>query len=274
MGKFDGLVLVADFDGTFRPYGMDCVPEENLRAVEGFMTRGGRFTVATGRDPRSFRGIRGQFAVNAPAILSNGAVLQDAGTGESLYESFLPFSCREDFRRLLAAFPEVGMEVHRGEDVRVCRLTPGVEEHLRNMGAPVSVVPPEKILFPWTKAAFIVPGPLAEENPQCGDILAWLEENCPGRYDAAPSGAIVDVACAGSTKGTGVLRLLEYLGAGREGLFCAGDGWNDLPMLRLAHRAFAPETALAAVRQEPGITVTGSRRRCLRDIVELLEELY
>lgn len=104
--------------------------------------------------------------------------------------------------------------------------------------------------------------------------LAWLEENCPGRYDAAPSGAIVDVACAGSTKGTGVLRLLEYLGAGREGLFCAGDGWNDLPMLRLAHRAFAPETALAAVRQEPGITVTGSRRRCLRDIVELLEELY
>lgn len=128
------------------------------------------------------------------------------------------------------------MEVHRGEDVRVCRLTPGVEEHLRNMGAPVSVVPPEKILFPWTKAAFIVPGPLAEENPQCGDILAWLEENCPGRYDAAPSGAIVDVACAGSTKGTGVLRLLEYLGAGREGLFCAGDGWNDLPMLRLAHR--------------------------------------
>lgn len=145
------------------------------------------------------------------------------------------------------------MEVHRGEDVRVCRLTPGVEEHLRNMGAPVSVVPPEKILFPWTKAAFIVPGPLAEENPQCGDILAWLEENCPGRYDAAPSGAIVDVACAGSTKGTGVLRLLEYLGAGREGLFCAGDGWNDLPMLRLAHRAFAPETALAAVRQEPGL---------------------
>ena len=48
MGKFNGVLLVSDFDDTL--YGSDLrVSEENRRALDYFTGAGGIFTVATGR---------------------------------------------------------------------------------------------------------------------------------------------------------------------------------------------------------------------------------
>ena len=47
MGKFDGVLLVSDFDDTF--LGSDrTVPARNYRALDYFLSEGGRFTIATG----------------------------------------------------------------------------------------------------------------------------------------------------------------------------------------------------------------------------------
>ena len=123
-GKFEGYLLVADFDDTFCPEHGAPVPEENRRAAQYFMDEGGLFTIATGRDVRSYYSIREKFTVNAPLVLSNGAVIFDGESGESWYESFLPFSCRSDLIAARDAFPGTGVEVHRGADVRVCGLMP------------------------------------------------------------------------------------------------------------------------------------------------------
>ena len=53
MGKFDGVLLVSDFDDTL--YAPDvAVPERNVSAIRYFTGEGGRFTVATGRAHRTF----------------------------------------------------------------------------------------------------------------------------------------------------------------------------------------------------------------------------
>jgi len=49
MGKFDGIIIVSDIDGTFLGRNGRLVPE-NLRAIEYFQKEGGSFTVATGRE--------------------------------------------------------------------------------------------------------------------------------------------------------------------------------------------------------------------------------
>lgn len=59
-GKFEGYLLVADFDDTFCPEHGAPVPEENRRAAQHFMDEGGLFTIATGRDVRSYYSIPGQ----------------------------------------------------------------------------------------------------------------------------------------------------------------------------------------------------------------------
>ena len=53
MGKFDGVLLVSDFDDTL--YGANRrIPPRNLEALHYFVSQGGRFTVATGRAHRTF----------------------------------------------------------------------------------------------------------------------------------------------------------------------------------------------------------------------------
>lgn len=270
-GKFEGYLLVTDFDDTFCPKHGAPVPEENRRAARRFMDEGGLFTIATGRDVRSYYSIRDKFTVNAPLVLSNGAVIFDGESGESWYESFLPFSCRNDLTAARDAFPGTGMEVHRGADVRVCGRNATLEEHLSRMGVPVSEADPGHILYPWTKAVLVAPEELRAESKTAHALCAWIAAQFPGRYEAVPSGALVDVVAAGSDKGSGVHRLAEFLDILPEHVVCIGDGWNDIPMLRAAGRAFAPETALPEVLALPNVTKLGAPDRCVRDVINRLE---
>lgn len=270
-GKFEGYLLVADFDDTFCPEHGAPVPEENRRAAQDFMDEGGLFTIATGRDVRSYYSIRDKFTVNAPLVLSNGAVIFDGESGESWYESFLPFSCRSDLLAARDAFPGTGMEVHRGADVRVCGSNATLEKHLSRMGVPVSEADPGHILYPWTKVVLVAPDEIRAESETAHALCAWIAAQFPGRYEAVPSGALVDVVAAGSDKGSGVRRLAEFLDILPENIVCIGDGWNDIPMLRAAGRAFAPETALPEVLALPGVTKLGTPGRCIRDVIDRLE---
>ena len=270
-GKFEGYLLVTDFDDTFCPEHGAPVPEENRRAARRFMDEGGLFTIATGRDVRSYYSIRDKFTVNAPLVLSNGAVIFDGESGESWYESFLPFSCRNDLTAARDAFPGTGMEVHRGADVRVCGSNATLEKHLSRMGVPVSEADPGHILYPWTKVVLVAPDEIRAESETAHALCAWIAAQFPGRYEAVPSGALVDVVAAGSDKGSGVRRLAEFLDILPENIVCIGDGWNDIPMLRAAGRAFAPETALPEVLALPGVTKLGAPDRCVRDVINRLE---
>ena len=270
-GKFEGYLLVADFDDTFCPKHGAPVPEENRRAARRFMDEGGLFTIATGRDVRSYYSIRDKFTVNAPLVLSNGAVIFDGESGESWYESFLPFSCRNDLTAARDAFPGTGMEVHRGADVRVCGSNATLEKHLSRMGVPVSEADPGHILYPWTKVVLVAPDEIRAESETAHALCAWIAAQFPGRYEAVPSGALVDVVAAGSDKGSGVRRLADFLDILPEHVVCIGDGWNDIPMLRAAGRAFAPETALPEVLALPNVTKLGAPDRCVRDVINRLE---
>lgn len=65
MGKFNGVLLVSDFDDTL--YGSDLrVSEENRRALDYFTGAGGIFTVATGRAHPTFAPHAASVPINAP----------------------------------------------------------------------------------------------------------------------------------------------------------------------------------------------------------------
>ena len=101
MGKFDGVLLAVDFDDTLRPFGMREVPENNIKAINYFTQNGGYFTVATGRDLRSFQSIKHLFPIHIPAVVSNGAAMYDKDTDKIVYEVELPEDCRGDIAELM-----------------------------------------------------------------------------------------------------------------------------------------------------------------------------
>lgn len=80
----------------------------------------------------------------------------------------------------------------------------------------------------------VAPDEIRAESETAHALCAWIAAQFPGRYEAVPSGALVDVVAAGSDKGSGVRRLAEFLDILPENIVCIGDGWNDIPMLRAA----------------------------------------
>ena len=78
MGKFDGMLLVSDFDNTlvYTEHilgGQKAAPvmsERNRQALEYFMAEGGRFAVATGRSLAAFRRPAATIPTNAPAVVT------------------------------------------------------------------------------------------------------------------------------------------------------------------------------------------------------------
>ena len=65
MGKFDGILLVSDLDGTLLTNDKR-LSEENREAIDRFVEEGGIFTFATGRTTYGMRVVLEQYT---PATL-------------------------------------------------------------------------------------------------------------------------------------------------------------------------------------------------------------
>ena len=274
VGRFEGVLLAADYDDTLMPFGQTQLSEGNRQAISYFMSEGGTITVSTGRDLHSFQGIRQGLLLNAPVILSNGAVIFSTETDEILYQDTLPVGFEADLKQILHHFPEVGIEVHRDFEIYVVRWNAGVQKHLDRMGGTGTPRTVEQLPKACTKIAVIAPQ-CYEETMLSRAVTAFFLKHWKGRYDVALSGGILDANAFGTNKGSGVDRLRQMLGMHAEHLYCVGDNWNDLPMLRVGAQGFVPASARPEVRNTPGvIQVRACREDALADVIAHLERRY
>lgn len=86
MGKFDGILILSDIDGTFA--GEDTIAV-NSRAVKYFTDNGGKFSFATGRGTSHVRQPQFYNVINAPVCLYNGGIIYDFEKECTLYERSL-----------------------------------------------------------------------------------------------------------------------------------------------------------------------------------------
>ena len=74
MGKYSGILICSDIDGTLT-YETGKISLENLDAINRFMKEGGLFTISSGRTPGFIRNLN--IPINAPVISTNGAFVYD-----------------------------------------------------------------------------------------------------------------------------------------------------------------------------------------------------
>ena len=77
MGKFDGYLLVSDFDGTLIDHNLS-ISDENTAAIRSFIDQGGRFLGATGRTATG-RGTTG--SRSGSGVAANRASVADVVLG-------------------------------------------------------------------------------------------------------------------------------------------------------------------------------------------------
>lgn len=85
MGKFSGILLACDVDGTLVENGV--LSDENAEAIRWYIEEGGLFTVATGRTPQHIKEhYMPKLKINAPMICVNGTAVADDKNFEILWE--------------------------------------------------------------------------------------------------------------------------------------------------------------------------------------------
>ncbi|MBE6989741.1 MAG: HAD-IIB family hydrolase [Ruminococcaceae bacterium] len=281
MGKFDGVLIASDYDNTIT-YTEDVlrsggelppVSEENRQAMEYFMAQGGIFSVATGRALPAFAPLAPTIPMNGPTILFNGAAIYDFAAGRYLYTAFLPEDIRGHVRRLLEDMPGVAMEIYH-DDNSIHAINPNeiTVNHLHLTHLPtVALDDIDQVPSPISKVLF------EEYEPRMSQLIHYIaRQSWAADYEVVPStNLLLELTAHGANKGGMTEQLARLLGISPRHVYCMGDHANDIPMLRFAHIAFAPDNAIAPVKEVPGIRVL-SHCRCgaVAAMIDQLDRLY
>ena len=268
MGKFDGVLLVSDFDDTYLPGGRD-VPERNRTALRYFLSEGGLFTIATGRAHRTFAPHLHLAPVNAPVVLSNGSALYDFQADRMILQTMLPDTAPEDLGDVLARFPTLGAEFYHGEDIYVHNPNYITDAHMRKVGTEYTVCPFAQMPRPWTKVI------LQEEHPVGLQVQKYILDTYGGEYEAVFSNHYyLEITRKGSTKGGMVDELVKHLHLDPAKVYCVGDNQNDIPMLRRSAIPFAPGNCAQEVKDWGARLLCSCEEGVMGDIVEILDGIY
>lgn len=241
MKKFEGCLFVSDMDATLLTSDHQ-ISDKNRRAIEYFISEGGRFTVATGRMVDAVGAYLGRLPINAPAVLHNGAKLYDFSSNSVIFEKFIEEDRKPAVKRVYSDMPELGLEIYSDEIIYVYKPCSETKRFLTRSYKVVYNMPDEVWDRPWTKLLLI------------GDTKEILDKYEPiyrRDYDSGlcvRSGPLyLDIVAGGVSKGKGAKRAAEITGCNK--IFAIGDSENDVDMLRCADISFAVENAVPDVKR-------------------------
>lgn len=280
MGKFDGMLLVSDYDNTFQYTesalsngGAKAVPPppaRNLAAVERWIREGGRFSIATGRALGAFRKQAEQIPINAPVVVDNGGGIYDLAEQRYVLRRLLPECAAEDLAGVEAAFPGTSMELYLSDE-RIHALHPTQRniQHVLLTGLDfrqIDALNAETIPVPLAKALFLA------EMPQLLRLRAYMAAHgWEEKYEMIfSSDHLMELTAKGADKGAMVRELRSLTSA--HTLLCIGDHANDLPMLRAADRAFAPANAIPEVLRSGAELVCHCLDGAVAEVIERVEK--
>jgi HAD superfamily hydrolase (TIGR01484 family) len=202
--------------------------------------------LVSARGPNGVRAVAHDADVDGLAICSNGAVVIDLGTGETVRH------------RALAA--EVALDVIRALRARLPGVTFATETESQLalepafQGAWDDWQPPEGtrygnalelVVAPVTK---LIARDATRPNARLAEVAA---EVVGDRAAVSMAGEwVVEINVAGVNKGAALEELATELGVAAADVAAFGDYTNDLPMLAWAGRSFAPQNAHPAVLAE------------------------
>lgn len=281
MGKFDGLLLVSDFDNTLvyteealrLCVDMPPVSDVNRAAVEHFMAEGGIFSIATGRAKPAFETVMDGIPMNGPTVLFNGAAIYDFRQRRYLVTAFLPDTVREHITQVVTALPEVAAELYHDDNtIHALNANDVTRRHMHVTHSPsIEVDSIEQVPSPISKTLF------STEEEHLDTLLAYLKaQPWYDDYEVVPSAVtLVELTAKGANKGGMVQRMAALLGIQQENVLCVGDHANDISMLTWAGEGYAPANAIPLVLDTPGVRrLPDCRDDAIAALIDSLDKRY
>lgn len=269
MGRFDGVMILTDMDGTLLNSQRQ-LSQGNQEAARYFMEQGGLFSVATGRAKRAMEYFMPELTINAPAVLFNGSVVYDFEKNAPVWEKPLEENAAWDFARdMMERFPFLGFEVFLADGEFVARSNPITEKHFVSIRLPLVERPLEKIPQPWVKFN------LTGEPEKMGPVAEYAQKQYGEEYFMQFSSPyFYEVMAKGANKGAGAETVCRIKGIHKGHLYTLGDNLNDKELMECAALSFAPENAAPAIQQIAGRILPHCDKDTLAAAVRVLEGIY
>lgn len=240
MGKFDGYLLLSDFDGTLAhtesviteegKQSFKTISKENCDAIRYFQSEGGLFTLATGRSIDFLKQWHSYFIPNTYVVCYNGACICAPDGSEVLFSRPLEDDFLELAQRVRTACPDlewVYFHSH-GEGPRFRK---------------GEVIAPELLPSQIYKMVFYVHRAQAEEY--ANKVASLIGD----RYISMRSWVNgIEILMRGATKGDAIRHLKKRLGDAARVVVAVGDYENDISMVRDADIGYAMENAIPALK--------------------------
>lgn len=283
MGKFDGVLICTDCDGTLTDANGE-LSKENADAIKYFQKEGGRFTLATGRFPDHLSKYADKLRVNAPVISLNGVLLYDMEeekiicdlpmqTKDALevlsyinekwkgvWEYWINFSGHASacYKPLEDKFESETLKVGEVYKNLFCKASGDLRE--RPVFQAMKKVVPQKT----AKIVFVMPKEML--RPVQKDLREKFGDRF--HFDSSWQNGL-EMQGVFSSKGIAVEKLKEYLGDIHLTV-CVGDYDNDISMLKVADISYAVGNATEEVKcLADRVTVTNNESALAKIIYEI-----
>ncbi len=255
MGKFDGILILSDWDGTLC-YGKE-IPESNVEKIRYFCREGGLFTVCTGRFFSHIEHFKDKVTPNTYVACLNGAYILDPRTKEVVYEGV------------------TGDEIH-GVLYEFANERPdftGFSIYTLGCDAPLQITPKEYLQMkgeldkrPLYKAMLLS---RTEENAiTCRDLVN--SRGYKGLKSVRSWNTGLELMSPKSTKGDAALLIKRLTGARL--LVCVGDYENDADMLKVADISYAPGNATDSIKKIAMKTVADVHTGTIAAVIDDIEK--
>lgn len=267
MGKFDGILICSDLDGTLLRDDKS-ISRENLDAIEAFRAEGGAFTFITGRMPFYVSDTLNALGRDVPFGCINGGGIYDPKEGKYLWTQE-PLSPRVldilDYAE--EKMPETGFQINTFERLYFCKQTEAQERFRRVTGVPPLLCHHRKVPAPMAKVIFV-------DSPEGIDRLAALLAAHPlsAEFDLVRSApTLFEILGRGINKGTLIPKMAEIFGTTVEKTVAVGDYDNDIGMLRAAGVGVAVANAIPEAKAAADHVTVSNEEHAIAAIIRDIE---
>lgn len=247
------VVLISDMDGTLLNSKKE-IAETDRRAIEKFMSLGGKFTIATGRTIQSFHCYYDMLDLRMPLIMYNGAAIYDKADDKVLYTVALPMEAKRLTHEIIDAMPQVGGEILKADGIYVFRNNDYEKLHTKLcMVEPYYSDLDEVSEGDWLKVLFA----MAPEDIPMMELLVKQKG-----YDTVSfvrsSDIFYEMLPLGITKGTALEEYRRLDGMSDYTFVAIGDYDNDIDMLVKADLGACPANAEDSVKEAADLVLENS----------------
>ncbi len=267
MGKFDGILICTDLDGTL--YRNDkSISIENKEAISHFKAEGGKFTFVTGRMPYYAVDVFEKVKPNAPVGCINGGGMYDYKAEEYIWYTELSKDVLELVRYVDDAVPQVGINISTlyktcfykdnasMEAFRKIAKLPEIFVHYNDITEPFG-----KILFSCNTEEDVQMLEKALKAHTMADVFNFVRSE-QHLYEILPKGI---------GKGTVISKLAEHLRLDINKTIAIGDYNNDVSMLKAAGLGVAVSNACAEALAAADLVTVSNEEHAIAKVISDIE---